>query len=98
MKNKRKKFQISLDEALKPDLNYFLGHFEQASKAQANKIFGVGEESNTSEEIPFKMEELYRTSLPKIEKPKASSDYLSFLEKIKTEAIQQAADIFKENT
>lgn len=94
MKKKQKKFQISLDEELKPDLTYYIEYFEESSKVQVNKIFGIGEKTEEVEQ-PFKMEEIYRTSSLKKEEPKPNPEFLSFLDSIQDESMRQAAEIFK---
>jgi polyribonucleotide nucleotidyltransferase len=89
----KKKFQISLDEALKPDLAYFVAHMEKESKAQANQIFGIKEKSDDM--TAFAMEELYKTFQPKAEPQKPNEDLAAFLKQINEESVQQAAAIFK---
>jgi hypothetical protein len=89
----KKKFQISLDEALKPDLTYFVTQIEKESKALANKIFGIKDEGE--DVTAFKMEELYKTPKPKVEPKKPNADFMAFLKQINEESMQQAAAIFK---
>ncbi len=89
----KKKFQISLDEALKPDLSYFVTHMEKESKAQTNQIFGIKEEGD--DVTAFKIEELYKTPKSKAEPQKPNADFMAFLKQINEESMQQAAAIFK---
>ena len=89
----KKKFQISLDEALKPDLSYFVAHMEKESKAQTNQIFGIKEEGEDT--TAFKMEELYKTPKPKAEPQKPNADFMAFLKQINEESMQQTVAIFK---
>ncbi len=90
MKNK-KKFHFSLEKDLKPDLAYLVEQSEKEFTAYAQKIFETDAEEKKED---FRIEDLYQAAPSEI--PSTSDEnYLSLLENARLEAIEKAAQIFK---
>jgi hypothetical protein len=88
---KKKKFDMSLDEELKPDLTYYVEHIEHEMKSVANKIFGVSEDE--PKQKPFDIKEIYKTKRPAAKK-KQTAEWTNILEQAQKEAMADAAKLF----
>ena len=90
MKNK-KKFHFSLDKDLKPDLAYLVEQSEKEFTEYAQKIY---ENASEDKKEDFRIEDLYQSAA---NEPQNSNneDYLALLETARLEAIEKAAQIFK---
>ncbi len=90
MKNK-KKFHFSLDKDLKPDLAYLVEQSEKEFTEYAQNIYEYGSEDKKED---FRIEDLYQSTTSETQSS-TDEDYLSLLETARLEAIEKAAQIFK---